>query len=317
MHKQNPIQRAKCQGGIQQTESDGHVTTQQGQRTIWFHAKTTFLFTKGDFKSVVWPQSLFAYSVAVASGGREGLWSRVPLMLLWLWIHLLVEDISNQRLPKSILEDRVNKPWRPIPAGRLSPAEAQQALQAVVPLTMCLSTLLGSLAPSTALLSLIWLYNDLDVSSTGPLIRNSVNALGLGCFGWGAVSVLLGEQGVDGDSQQCWVLLTTLAVATTIHAQDLPDMAGDAMRGRRTVPLVHGESAARCSVSILVPVWTVVCLIFWDGGYWARWVAFPVSIVVSLVVMTQRGVQCGAMAWQLWCIWITTIYAIPLLAKVA
>lgn len=239
-------------------------------------------------------------------------------MLLWLWLHLLIADISNQRLPNSVLEDKINKPWRPIPAGRVSPDGARRALQVLAPSTVGLSILLESLAPSTALLSLSWLYSDLDMGSTGPLIRNWVNALALGCFGWGGVSVLLGGgQGVDGDSLQGWILLTTLAIATTIHAQDLPDMTGDAMRGRRTFPLVHGETAARCSVSILVPVWTVAGLVFWDGGHWAWCAAFPLSIVVSLVVLTQRGEQSGAMAWQLWCIWITIIYAIPMLASIA
>ena len=49
--------------------------------------------------------------------------SRLPQVILWLQLHLLVEVITNKGMPHSVLEDGINKPWRPLPARRLTTAD--------------------------------------------------------------------------------------------------------------------------------------------------------------------------------------------------
>ena len=185
---------------------------------------------------------------------------RLPLMLTWLWLHLLVENIANQRLPEAVVEDRENKPWRPIPMGRLSSEEAQGVLRIAVPLALGISFILGSFVPSVTLMTFIWLYNDLDGSSTGPMQRNIITTAGLCCFGWGAVTTLLaGDIGTEGERLLYqWGALTAAVVVTTVHAQDFPDIAGDIARGRQTIPLLYGSTFSRVNLAVLAIGWGAV-----------------------------------------------------------
>ncbi|KAI8951071.1 UbiA prenyltransferase family [Xylaria longipes] len=233
---------------------------------IWSHIFTLFLFTKSDFKTVIFPQAIFALGAAsyIRIDSYQCLYTyqstvlKIPAMLAWIWIHLLVENLANQRLPTSIIEDKTNKPWRPIPAGRLTPTDARTWLQFAIMVALIFSIYTETLLPSTTLMTMIWLYNDLEGSSRGPFQRNVINAAGLGCFGWGGVCVLLGSC-TDMDSLAPWSFLIGTIVATTVHVQDFPDIDGDNACGRRTAPLVYGDLLARGSVAVLTPICTTNC----------------------------------------------------------
>ncbi|KAI1258795.1 hypothetical protein F5Y18DRAFT_421158 [Xylariaceae sp. FL1019] len=221
---------------------------------------TLYLFTRSDFKTVVFPQAMFAFGLWCSGRTHdtecpftEQDWIyKIFVILLWIWVHLLVEDLANQRLPLAILEDKVNKPWRPLPAGRLTPAEARTWLQSAVIIALVFSMCTGSLLPSTTLMTIIWLYNDLEGGSGGPCERNILNAAGLGCFGWGAVTILIGPC-IDTRLLASWSLLIAAVVASTVHVQDLPDIKGDHASKRRTIPLVYGNILGRGSIAFLAP----------------------------------------------------------------
>ncbi|POS80966.1 UbiA prenyltransferase [Diaporthe helianthi] len=299
-------------------------SVKHNRRTLWYKLETLYLFTKGDFKSIVVPHSIFAISVVFSKAdllhtakyefnpGR--ILTRIPLMIFWLWIHLLVEDISNQRLPGGIAEDTLNKPWRPIPSGRLSAEEAQQILRVLVPLALLTSTVLSSSRPSATLMTLVWLYNDLDAANAGPMQRNMLNAAGLACFGWGALTTLIGSsEAVGGNTVLiCWIALTAAVVMTTIHAQDFPDVAGDKARGRKTIPLVFNEVLARATLAFLVLFWSVVCLVFWDVKSPMVWVAMlGMAGAMSLKTVLGRTLRSDKLVWRLWCYWMSFLYLLP------
>ena len=72
--------------------------------------------------SIVYPETAFGI-LGVLTGPllttnpdprAMGVLWRIPKVLLWNWLNVFF-DIANQRLPQSILEDTINKPWRPIP----------------------------------------------------------------------------------------------------------------------------------------------------------------------------------------------------------
>jgi 4-hydroxybenzoate polyprenyltransferase len=95
--------------------------------------------------------------------------SRIPLVFLWNWLNLIVFNIANQRLPDSVLEDQINKPWRPIPSNRLTSNEARQLLLYVLPCSLCLLYFIGPFEDALWMVVLTWMYNDLggaDVSTT-------------------------------------------------------------------------------------------------------------------------------------------------------
>lgn len=236
-------------------------------------------------------------------------------MVLWLWMNLLIEDITNQRLPDSVAEDTINKPWRPIPSGRLSGEEAQQILRTLIPVCLFTSAVLQSFEPSVTFMTLVWLYNDLDGAGTGPLQRNMLNAAALACFGWGALTTLSGSSTDVGCNSVLiyWIAITAAIVMTTIQAQDFPDMAGDKVRGRKTIPLVFNETWARATLAGLVLFWSIVCLSFWNVTSTLAWmVVLGIAVPLSLKTTLNRTQSSDKIVWKLWCFWMTSVYFLPL-----
>lgn len=237
-------------------------------------------------------------------------------MVFWLWINLLIEDISNQRLPDAIAEDTINKPWRPIPSGRLSGEEAQEILRTLIPVSLCISVVLQSFEPSVTFMTLVWLYNDLGCGDTGPVQRNILNAVAFACFGWGAITTLLGSRDVGSNTVLiCWIAVTAAIVMTTIHAQDFPDVVGDKVRGRKTIPLLLSEAWARGSLAGLILFWSIVCLRFWNVKSTLAWMAvLGIGVTISLKTTLDRTRSSDKLVWKLWCYWITSVYLLPLLS---
>lgn len=236
-------------------------------------------------------------------------------MVFWLWMNLLIEDITNQRLPDSVAEDTINKPWRPIPSGRLSGEEAQQILRTLIPVCLFTSAVLQSFEPSVTFMTLVWLYNDLDGAGTGPLQRNMLNAAALACFGWGALTTLSGSSTDVGCNSVLiyWIAITAAIVMTTIQAQDFPDMAGDKVRGRKTIPLVFNETWARGTLAGLVLFWSIVCLSFWNVTSTLAWmVVLGIAVTLSLKTTLNRTQSSDKIVWKLWCFWMTSVYFLPL-----
>lgn len=124
------------------------VTT---SRSLAFHLHTMYLFLCSDFKIIVVPQTVVGCSQALASSivfasspsTIYDVLCRIPLLASWLALTTITFNVANQRLPASILEDPINKPWRPMPSGRLSPDGARCLLLALVPISVGFGSILG------------------------------------------------------------------------------------------------------------------------------------------------------------------------------
>ncbi|KAJ7312251.1 UbiA prenyltransferase family-domain-containing protein [Mycena albidolilacea] len=314
--------------------------------SLIYHAHTLLLFIASDFKSVILPQSIFAVALLLSRNRfltvsteielsalvRSG---RLPLMVAWLCVHLLVLDVSNQRLPPSITEDTMNKPWRPLPSGRLSPQQARTVLLlAILAGFGCSIAVAGTTAwtPSVSLVALAWMYNDLEGSDAyGPWVRNALNAAGLACFGWGALTVLAADARDESGAAHLlppaastWLALTATVIMTTIQVHDFRDEAGDRSIGRRTVAVAMNPLLARGSTTVMVMFWSVVCPAFWCGGSvttvlstssivaWAAPVAL--GAFISVLLLLQRGKAADERAVTIWCLWMACLYLLPVLA---
>ncbi|KAL7934150.1 UbiA prenyltransferase family domain-containing protein [Trichoderma chlorosporum] len=232
-------------------------------------------------------------------------------MLAWIWLNLLVEDIANQRLEGSIVEDAVNKPWRPLPSRRLTPEQARDWLVIAIVAAVGFSALLGCYTASVTLMLLIWMYNDLDGSNRGIWVRNALNAGGLMCFSWGALATLSGGKLLP--EGFIWILVTGAIIMTTVHAQDLPDIEGDMARGRQTVPLLYGETVARASLALMVMFWSLVCPLFWGTSPWGWAASTSIGATMSVLALQKQGQWWDEVVWKLWCLWIVALYLLPAL----
>ena len=286
-----------------------------------FRLHTLWLFTRSDLKTVIIPTIIFAMCGAfsgkfVTSQEKvtiSGVLSRLPLVTMWTWLHLLILDISNQRKTSSITEDKMNKPWRPLPAGRLTQDHARKLLLVVVLAAVTISWHLEALRESTALIILNWIYNDLEGAKEDPILRNVLNACGLVSFNAGATAIAadLGRTSFT-QNAHTWFAIITSVIFSTIHVQDLADTIGDAAIGRRTIPLVYGDGPARWSAAVLITAWSFLCPWYWGVTIVNYIMPVVVGGTIALQVLLKRDIRSDALSWKLWCIWSMTLYFLPL-----
>jgi 4-hydroxybenzoate polyprenyltransferase len=229
-------------------------------------------------------------------------------------MNVLLFDIANQRLPDSIVEDRVNKAWRPIPAGRLTPEQARRMLLVVIPLVFIGSLHLGGVVETVAMMVLTWMYNDLGGADEMYLVRNIINALGFMCYSSGSTDVAAGVHSLTPQAYK-WIAIVGGIVFTTLSMQDLPDKEGDAARGRMTSPLLMGDAWSRWEIAIPIFLWSIICPMFWD----VTWVGYVVPLGLGMWltgrVLCLRTVAADKVSWQAWCLWTGVLYALPLFRR--
>ena len=225
---------------------------------------------------------------------------------------MLIFDIANQRLPSSILEDSVNKPWRPIPSKRLSPDEARRLLLAILgPITL-ITYFLGGLEETVAMMVLTWMYNDLSGADEHYIVRNIINAAGFMCYSSGSTRVACNDGVVLNSTAYAWLAIVGAIVFSTLQMQDMADQEGDRARNRGTAPLLLGDGPARWTIAIPVFIWSFVCPWFW--GVSALWYLPSVACGGLLAgrVLLLRTVNADKITWKMWCAWTMVLYLLPL-----
>lgn len=284
-------------------------------RTIW-------LTTRNDLKSIVIPETAFGIFSALsgpvlttnASPDTKQILARLPLVLLWNWINVLIFDLANQRLTSSVIEDSINKPWRPLPSGRMTVTQARRLLLAVLPVGFLLTLYLGGMEETVAMMALTWMYNDLGGADESFVVRNLINACGFMCYSSGATIVACGygEHALNLVAYQ-WLTIVGGIVFTTLQMQDMADQEGDQARGRGTIPLVLGDWPARWTIAIPVMFWSFACPLFWQLHPYAFIAPVMLGSSVSLRLLFLRSVNCDKVTWKLWNVWISCVYLLPLI----
>lgn len=206
--------------------------------TIWtirYHICSLWLFTFSDLKTIVILKILFGI-VTLLSGRSSRQSPRpnptriigcTPFIVLWNWLNLLPLDMSNQHDAKSIIEDRVNKPWRPIPAGRLTVEETRALIFGSYVVAMLASLYLGGFPECLALIVEGWIYNVLEGANKSLLARNFLNAVDYMPFASGAAKVACAQMGTQlREDSSTWLILLSVVISTTIRFQDLYDQKG-------------------------------------------------------------------------------------------
>jgi len=217
---------------------------------IRYHLWTCFLFVVDDIKTIIIPCTVFSLVTSPIPCTPQ----RMALVLGWIFLHLLLCDVSNQST--SSLEDEANKPYRPIPSGRLSDETAKRLLVVLYGVCLLVSYYLDLLQCSFILGLLAFGYNTLDMSRHW-LAKSLFNAAAYVCFEYGGT--FLAADGRVDDIARTALWITFSVIAFTIHSQDLKDIEGDRLSNRLTLPIRFGEEVSRvafllgllgCSVAV-------------------------------------------------------------------
>ncbi len=115
--------------------------------------------------------------------------TRLPHVVMWIWIHLLQFDVANQIMDEN--EDALNKNYRPLPSRRVTMKTAVFIRWILVPVCCALSFAYSFevLYASMLLISLTILYNELAAHAGNFVVRNVVNAAGFASFELGSTLI--------------------------------------------------------------------------------------------------------------------------------
>jgi 4-hydroxybenzoate polyprenyltransferase len=275
-------------------------------------------FIKDDVPAFVLPSSLFGVLGALASSAGlttgpaapvADVLARAPLVVLFNLANILVWDLSNQRAPEAVKEDRVNKPWRPIPSGRVTSNQTRRAVLVALPLVLLLNYTLGVHVDGLLLLVFCWYYNDLKGSD--EFCREAVISLCYTLTNKISLQIALGPGAALSFRGYAWIGTVTAVALSTMHLQDLKDQEGDRLRARVTVPLVLGDQPARAIVALLLPTWSCACGYVWGNGKF--WVCLPFAVFLAHRVWVKRTPKDDSKSWKLWCLWHMSLFFLPLM----
>ncbi|KAK8018991.1 UbiA prenyltransferase [Apiospora marii] len=314
---------------------------------VWTIFHLLWLITEDDFATFVLPNTAFGVFgalsgslLAVPPGSSSDMSSitstndqrrlrlrllllRLPATIFFNWSNLLIFDLANQRLPDSVREDALNKPWRPVPRGLLTSTQMRQAMLLAIPLVLAANHFWLHVGVETTLLFVLtWLYNDLRGGDESWVLRNVIIAAAFGVYNLGSLKVA-GGVGAGGSVEtkmtplgMAWVVVISGVILATMQVQDLKDVAGDRSRGRLSAPLVLGDRLARWTIALPVLFWSVVCSLIWGPRLWGL-PTVALGILVAYRCVTPPASGQGTMrdrrTWQLWAFWTATLYALPCL----
>jgi len=191
---------------------------------------------------------------------------RLWLAMAAMWCITAFGYVSNDL--SDVVEDRINKPDRPLPTGKLTRRQAIMLALMLLVTALLLSRQLGWLALTVAalVLALLLLYN-----------WRLKGALGLGNLliaSLAACALLPGAVAVDGWQRVTFVKLlpATTALALFILAREmlktLEDRAGDGVAGKRTIAIQLGTAPTLRLIACLALLFCgVIGWLFRAQGY--------------------------------------------------
>jgi 4-hydroxybenzoate polyprenyltransferase len=299
-------------------------------QTVGYFLKTLYLFSKSDLPTYVVPCTVFGVLSTLAgppltteSIPLKTLLLRVPAVTLWAWLFCVMFNISNQSSPEGVLEDEINKPHRPIPAGRITASHARLCMKIGVPAVLLLNYyILGAWEEMAVMYAVMYLYNDLKLGDNFFWKNFLIATAGNGVYNAGSLRIV---SGIARESYfQCgglimtptaikWIALISSAVIITMHSQDLRDLEGDRARDRRTLPIVFGEAFARWTVAVPVMLFSIAAAWCWEAGIIGyAGICLPGAVVAYRVILLRDN-KSDRRTYTLWAVWMMALYVQPLL----
>jgi 4-hydroxybenzoate polyprenyltransferase len=242
-------------------------------RSAIAEVQLNWCFIRRDLLVSLVPGTLFGTTALLNYPVNSGLELAAVLCkeVIYCWLCITTFCISSQLV--GIEEDRLNKPDRPLVVGRVTRTGAKWRWIIGMAALTSFAAITGTL-----LWALTW--------QIGCLIYDYAG----GAKHWYG-KTLLGGIGVTSEIGAAWQLVEPtmpamvwrwiavigLYLITLMAVQDFRDMAGDRAVGRRTMPLVFGESRSRWAIAL---------------GYFG----FP--IVVHYALMVPAGLGFGVWFWD-------------------
>ncbi|KAH8926605.1 hypothetical protein BT69DRAFT_1347935 [Atractiella rhizophila] len=266
--------------------------------------KTVYFLTRSDFKAVMLPILVFSSSVTA--------WNGVPKLLisaLWLYLVLIEFCLSNQTSGDAVEEDRLNKPYRPIPSGLIT-LETARRLRWIMPFfNVTISHFIGgrlAVGASIAISLITWVHNEMSLNKKWwgkSFLAGSCFPMGeLGCLAVGTT-----HHGLTAH-QLIAIMFSAFVNIFTIFVQDFPDVVGDAANGRKTLPIMF-PLASRYSIPVVLSLSTTGSILISDAHPALLSLVVLFAIFTSLRYLTVRQPEREMISYTIYAVWLTLLHA--------
>ncbi|KAI0854547.1 UbiA prenyltransferase family-domain-containing protein [Xylaria cubensis] len=285
-----------------------------------YHIYTIYLFSCNNILDIIIPGILFgSLNASIASKLSLGddlsvfeIAKSIPKMLLWAWSNLLFFNLSNQR--HSIEEDTLNKPWRPLPSGRLNQFQANMFFYCMYPAIAFISLTVGGLLPSLMVIILSFLYDNNNAASN-PLLKNLINGVGIVSLFTGPLEVATRSSILEAKPGAIvWIGILMATIATTSHIQDLRDMDGDRAAGRSTVPIAIGAINSRFIGAFGILGWTAIACYLWNARGPGVVISIGTGVAMASSLVLYRNKAGDVFTWKLFPLWMVGLFLVPVLS---
>ncbi|KAJ7764866.1 UbiA prenyltransferase family [Mycena metata] len=265
---------------------------------------TAILFTWTDYKTIFIPITAFACAIGPLRSVANLLQA-----CIWIWIHLLLCNVSNQARSKE--EDAVNHPWRPIPAGRITESQGYILRWAIAAVCVLWSAGYGGgqVLTSLCLLIITFVYDE-SGASKHVIGKNVCNIGGYVTFEIGATKIIATQHSLDAVAIAS-IIISGAVIFTTIQAQDFPDVAGDAASGRMTFP-IYAPELSRITTLVALLSWSVFLCWYWTLGPISSLVLISLGVYTGARYYLCRQVTEDKKSYLVFSLWLTLTHVLPL-----
>ncbi|KAL0575430.1 hypothetical protein V5O48_006546 [Marasmius crinis-equi] len=266
------------------------------------------LFIINDYPLVITPTLLSGTIL----GGPSDLPS-VGAAFVWLNLHLLAFNIQNQLA--GIEEDRLCKPFRPLPAGRISVKNARFLYFAVVAASVAWSFRHGLLPLSIIYSGGTWFYNEYGLAAN-PFLKTPMCGIAYICYTGGAAFIIGHHQTLT--MKSIYAILTSgLIFGLTGHMQDFRDRSGDALMGRRTIPLILPQAVARWSLLLIISAFTYALVTMWSPPILVTCVFALFALITVTTLVATHSEEKDRVNFHWYEGWLICAHLLPLFRRIS
>ncbi|KAJ7885019.1 UbiA prenyltransferase family-domain-containing protein [Mycena leptocephala] len=229
--------------------------------------------------------------------------------IVWHELHLLPFQIYG------VEEDRISKPSRPLPAGRLTVQTAQKIYLVLIALSLWSSASHGLLGPGLLHIATSLAYNEGGLSKYW-LLKSFMGSIGYMCYCFG-MTVIFDHGRPLSRTSIIAVVLSGLIFTTTGHAQDFRDRDGDMVMGRKTLAIVLPQTFARWSLTALILAWTVGLVYLWGPPMVISAVFFALAVYTTANYVKDYSQEADRVSYWWYNIWLIVAHILPLFKRLA
>ncbi|KAI5826900.1 hypothetical protein K523DRAFT_322570 [Schizophyllum commune Tattone D] len=268
---------------------------------------TGYLFSKSDIVPILGP----ALSMSMVLAGPTDLVAFLE-GFAWTELHLMAFETKNQIV--GLDEDKLAKPHRPIPSGRISPEATQTLYLCLIVASLLMSVRHGLLTPSLIYFAAIIAYNEFGLARNW-VAKSALSAIGYICYCWG-MSVCFDHDRPLSSLSMTALVMTGAIFATTGQAQDFRDREGDAAIGRKTLALILPQGVGRWSLAALLYAWTTALVWFWLPPAGFSLLLYVLATAATYLFVTDYTEESDRRAYWWYNMWLISCHALPIFHRI-